>query len=215
MSVSLCQRVLGIAALLSVASATFVAHAEPQGQENVNDDFADVPSNQTPTKEWYGAPMILTDLAAFGLIGAAIANKAHHLVPALNVGSVAMYTGLAAYVLGGPIVHFAENQTSRGFASLGLRVVAPIGGMVAGGGIGAVTYLATTTCQKEEEGLCLLEGFAYGGVVGLAGGLLTAAVVDNVLLAKKPTVNKQFAFAVSPTYEPKTGQAGLALRGTW
>ena len=34
--------------------------------------------------------------------------------------------GLSTYVLGGPIVHFAHGNAGKGFASLGLRVGAPL-----------------------------------------------------------------------------------------
>lgn len=213
MSVRLPQRILAIATLLTLAHTTLDTHADQQSQEELNDDSTEVPPKALPTKKWYGAPMLVTDLTALSLFAAGFATTAAPLDPVLDVGSIAMFTGLGAYVLGGPIIHFTNNRVKNGFASLGLRVVAPIGGMGSGGFIGAAAVLATTEC--EEKGWCILGGFVYGGLIGFAVGMVAAPIIDSTFLAYRPIPNNQLAFSVTPTYEPTTGQTGLTMRGTW
>jgi hypothetical protein len=207
------RRLIRIAALLVLVSTTVAAHASPQEEAEMPDDSAETTSNELPTKQWYGAPMLVTDLTALSLFAAGFAGTAQPLDPVVDVGSVVMFTGLGIYALGGPIVHFTENQGRRSAASLGLRVVAPIGGMLTGGGIGFIAVLATSDC--EEKGLCAVSGMVYGGLIGFASGMLAATILDNALLSYKPITRKQLAFSVMPSYEPTTGQTGLIVHGAW
>lgn len=153
--------------------------------------------------EWYGAPIVALDVAALALpfIGAGTAQNGD-AAQAFIVGAVGLYA------LGGPIVHFSEERVGTGFASLGLRLGAPLAGGLAGIVVGGA---AVSGCTGE---MCGLGALVYGAA-GVGIGMIAAAVVDSAVLARKPTVRPQLSLSVVPTYQPATGEKGLSLSGTW
>ena len=78
---------------------------------------------------WYGLQNLIVDggVIVGGLVLTGATNEA---------GGVVLVTG---YFFGGPIVHWSHGQVGRGFASLGIRVAAPL--LFAGLGY-AVTVVA-------------------------------------------------------------------------
>jgi hypothetical protein len=162
-------------------------------------------SNITTTKEWYGAPIVVADIAALGLMVGGIATYGQ----SPDLGGGLILTGLGAYVLGGPIVHFTETRVGQGFASLGVRVGLPL---VAGIGGAFVGILANQGCEGEW---CGLEGLVVGAAIGFGAGILAAPAIDHALLAYKPVKTRQLSLSVTPSYQPTTGQTGLTVKGTW
>ena len=165
-------------------------------------------------REWYGAPIVLVDLAALGAFfgGMVASNRGNAL------GTALMIAGGGTYLLAGPIVHITQHRVGRGAASLGLRAGAPLVGAVTGLIVGAISGMRDTSendksCPKETW--CGAHDMVVGGAVGFVGGLLVAAVVDSAALAYKPSAAEQLALSVTPIYQPATHQTGLALRGTW
>ena len=194
--------------LLAFSCATLPARAEEPAPELLSNPPSVSDSKEVATKEWYGAPIVVTDLAALGVFigGMTVADRGSH------VGSGLMILGFGTYLLGGPIVHFSEHKLGNGFASLGVRLGAPLGGALVGAIVGGVIG-SGRTCGANET--CGLGGLAVGGVLGLLGGGLAAMVVDDAAFAYKATTPKALALTVTPMYQPATRQTGLALRGTW
>ncbi|MEO5726362.1 MAG: hypothetical protein ABI134_14670 [Byssovorax sp.] len=126
---------------------------------------------------WYGWQTLLLYAAsttvglASGFAGGA--SDSGFLVVA---GSVVGGTGL---VLGGPIVHWAHGNTSRGFAALGLN----FGATLASGGVGIGIACAAGGCNGSSQGLGIFVGLVFGG----AAGLLTAMIIDVSALSYETT----------------------------
>ena len=85
-----------------------------------------------------------------------------------EAGGVVLVTG---YFFGGPIVHWSHGQVGRGFASLGIRVAAPL--LFAG--------LGYAVFQRNGSGEDL-RGLA-GAILGFGLGVVSAIVVDAAALA--------------------------------
>ena len=208
MLTGLTRWIAGTLVLLAFSCATLQARAEEPAQRPPSNPPSVSDSKDLATKEWYGAPIVVTDLAALGVFigGMVAADRGSHF------GSGLMISGSGTYLLGGPIVHFSEHKSGNGFASLGLRLGAPLGGALVGAIVGGVIG-SEKACGANET--CGFGGFAVGGGLGLVGGGLAAMVVDDAAFAYKATTPKALALTVAPTYQPATRQTGLALRGTW
>lgn len=138
---------------------------------------------------WYGWQTLLSDASAVLLTGASAE------------------VGLGLYVLGGPIVHWSHGNTGRGFASLSLRVGAPL----------ALGALFVATCEPEEEadfgcmGSALL-GASLGIVAAIA---IDASVVarDTVPIEQEPSLSLG-PVRVMPNIVVGQDSASLVLQGT-
>jgi hypothetical protein len=199
---------IGLLALSSFNLTARSARAEEPAQESLGSSSTVSNSKSTEAKVWYGAPIVLTDIAALGALagGTALADRG------FDAGWGLILLGTGAYLVGGPIVHFAERGARPGFASLGLRAGAAAGGALTGAIIGGAIG------SKEKcgtDGTCGLTGAAVGFVFGLLGGGLVAMVVDSSAFAYKSATLGAPALAVTPVYHPATHQAGLALLGSW
>jgi hypothetical protein len=107
-------------------------------------------------------------------------------VAALTVGIVAAQATeepafVLAWPLAAPSVHFAHGDAKGGVLSLALHVFAP----VAGGFIG---YQVETANCSPGAWFCGLGGLA----LGVAGGMLTATIVDAAALASVERPVKRF-----------------------
>jgi hypothetical protein len=119
-------------------------------------------------RQWYGAPIVAIDAAAFTLI--VLGGVAFH--PEDEYGEALRHAGVATYFAGGPLVHWARGHSRRGFASLGLRAGLPIGAALFAGGIGL--GIDTASGSKTAE-------TAAGAAAAL--GILAAPVLDAAVLA--------------------------------
>jgi hypothetical protein len=205
-STNLLVFILGTPALLAY-TAPRAGAAEPAEAQLGNAALVS-DSRDVETKKWYGMPIVVTDIAALGIFVAGMVAADH----GSDIGSGIMLVGVGAYVLGGPIVHLTEHNVGKGFASLGLRVGAPLAGAltgaIVGGGIGS-----RKKCGGNDT--CALGYLAEGGVLGLIAGGLVAMLIDDAGFAYKSTTAKNLALSVTPVYQPAIRQTGLALRGTW
>jgi hypothetical protein len=117
-------------------------------------------AHQEPERRWYGWQIILTD-------GAALASLA-----AFSDGNGWADLALALYLGGGPVVHLAHQNPAQAGGSLGLRVLAPLGGALMGF---LLSTIENPNCDCSQ------------GLVGVGGGLvvgtLAASVVDITVLA--------------------------------
>jgi hypothetical protein len=109
----------------------------------------------TSRSSWYGWQTLLVD---GGVLGATLATKNH-------------YVFLGGYTLGAPIVHWAHGNVWRGFASLGLRVAAPL----------AASLLAAELDRPDVPSGHEAENAIAWGVLG---GSVVATILDAALLAR-------------------------------
>lgn len=109
---------------------------------------------------WYGWQNLIVDggVVVGGLVLVGASGEA---------GGIVLVTG---YFFGGPIVHWSHGQVGRGFASLGIRVAAPL--LFAG--LGYAVF--------QRGGNDDLRG-AAGAVLGFGLGVLGAIAVDAAVLA--------------------------------
>jgi len=199
---------IGILVLFALDLTTRAARAGEPAQEPLAPGSSASDSTGVEAKVWYGAPIVITDLAALGALvgGTVLADRGS------DAGWGLMVLGTGAYLLGGPIVHVTQRGAGRGFASLGLRAGAAVGGALTGALIGGAIG-SKEKCGGNDN--CGLSGFALGGAVGLFGGGLIAMLVDSAGLAYKSSTPMTPALALSPIYHPSTHHAGLALQGIW
>ncbi len=117
---------------------------------------------------WYGWQTLLV-YAASATVGltTGLAGGASSSGTLVLTGTIIGSTGI---VLGGPIVHWARGNTSRGFAALGLN----FGATLASGGVGVGIACAAGGCSGSSGGFGVLAGLVFGG----SAGLLTALIVD-------------------------------------
>jgi len=213
MSLSTATWANGALTILVLSFASSTACAQSVAEQLPDDTTQRIPTQSERSRAasstekrtvWYGAPIVIADLAAVTLTvaGAATASSSSDL----GFGLIA--AGVGTYVLGGPIVHFSEDRIGTGFASLGLRVGAPLLGGAVGLGIGSA---AVNGCTGE---MCGLGALAFAAL-GVGAGLLAAPIVDSAVLARKPVTRSQMSLSVTPTYQPTTGETGLSVRGMW
>ncbi len=112
--------------------------------------------------------------------------------------------GGAGYLLGAPIIHDAQGQLGRAGTSLALRVLVPAASAVAGVLIGWAAFPNGTESGGGDSYFTIDKSVyqAAGGFIGFGVGVLTAVVVDDVLLAKK-RVPPPLLPDASPTIEPR------------
>jgi len=166
-------------------------------------------------REWYGKRIVIADaLSLTALFGGILLGISQDSDLTDGLASGLALAGLGGYLAGGPIVHFSERRIGIGFASLGLRVGAPLVGAGVGFFAGAVAWSGCNEGNDEGD-MCVLEGAIIGVLLGFVGGFLVATVVDNAALARKPVTATRRALWVAPTYHPEQRRTGLSLCGAW
>jgi hypothetical protein len=108
-----------------------------------------------------------------------------------------LVTGVGAFALGTPIVHFAHGHTGKGVASLAIR----------GGSAGALALGASNRGGTVSP--LLLLGFF---------GLIAAIPIDAAVFAREDVPPEQAArtslsFRLAPTLAPAVGAYGLSVAG--
>jgi len=189
-----------LALLLTTFLSVQTAAADPFGDERSEPRaVAPAPAEPAakppaPDKEWYGWKILLVD-------GLALAIGFVALTEALNAGSafgsfesepgdytrahaLTVAAGLV-FALGPAIVHYREGRAERGLASIGMRVALP-------SGLAAIGYA---------------DGDFDGGLVAV--GVIAAMVVDDALLAWKPSSS------LTATAAPLPGGVALRLSGSF
>lgn len=119
-------------------------------------------------EDWYGSETLAADAGALLLFFAGVATNDRDTSQAVVLGAG------AAYLLGSPTVHLLHERGLASLGSLGLRAGLP----VAGGLAGALLSRFAPPNDGDEV--------VIGTVFGVAGGLLSAVVLDAALLAWQP-----------------------------
>lgn len=132
--------------------------------EMTND--AVTPDSETAAKSgetrWYGWQNMLVDGGTIALSVALLTSDNREVVER------APLVFLAGYALGSPSVHWAHENVGKGFASLGIRVGAPLVGGLAG-------------CALDDSNGDF--GCLGGVVIGAAAMSIAGIVVDYAVLA--------------------------------
>lgn len=168
---------LAAAVLLVPAIAT----AEPPGLTPPAAPLA--PQGDQPLVESYRAQVVAADaLASLASLAAA-----HTHTPGVGV------IGLATYVLGAPLVHLAHGRGTRALGSVALRVGLPLAT------VGVIAATRHPDCSASAD---VCDDADLGALmIGLAGSLVAASVIDAVFLAEgdEPPPARSWAPTLAPT----------------
>jgi hypothetical protein len=145
-----------------------------------------------PTKRgWYGWQTLLVfgGSAAVGIIGSVAGGASDS--PGVWLTSLGL--GGTGFLLGGPIVHWAHGNTSKGFGALGLNFGMPL----VGAGLGVATACVVGGCGRSSDGVGIFIGLLAGG----SAGLLASMIVDVSALSYEQTPSgPSFASRKAPTW---------------
>lgn len=197
-------RVLATSLAFALALLAGAAHAD--APQPLAPDGA--PAQTESERRWYGWQSLLIDGASVSLLAVdgALISTAARGDASFNAGSILLVFGPGVlgglgYLFGGPVVHWAHGKVGTGFASLGLRVGAPLAGL----GIGALL-----------QGVFGHDNTA-GGAIGAAAGAVAAMAIDDAFLAHETTApsSPRSAFRIAPTWNAKQHGAGLELLATF
>jgi hypothetical protein len=192
------MRAIAAMLVLPWVCAATAAHAEGSATGVV--DPAPSPRTDPPTPpsrepRWYGGPILLIDLGAGILAGAAAATSSE----GLGVTAALSYVALPA------LVHGANGEGGHAAASVGLRVTLPATGALLGYGIG---HHPDQACPQRAPqpgqynfNFCFnlnLSGLVEGFIGGLLG-VITASMVDALGLAYTRDRSPSLALGVRPT----------------
>lgn len=112
-----------LAVLLALSTFTeTLAYAEPEAslRELVRSEPERQGTARTPMR-WYGWQILAIDVTSYALVAGAVSEGKQN--PTAGVALLSM--GLAAAVLGGPVVHLAHRHVGRAIGSFVLRLLAP------------------------------------------------------------------------------------------
>lgn len=179
------MKLLLMLALLSVFTAPGLARAaepsvsgshpvaeEPHGSEASEPEPAHsggTSADAAPAsrgQRWYGWQSLSTDGAALLLLIASGASSDQRNSLSEVFGAGAFW----AYLLGGPVSHFAHDNIGRGIGSLALRAGLPVA-------FGAVGFGIEDCSGDNDYDLCGIVGSIVGGVVGIAAAISIDAAV--------------------------------------
>jgi hypothetical protein len=159
---------------------------------------ASAEEREAPERSWYGYQTLSADGLAITMTGLGVKAAIHE--GGFDDGSshttskFLLIGGAMGYLFASPTIHALHGHWGKAGASLGLRT-API---ALGAGI-----------------------FAMGGESGqsvgasvLIVGILTALVVDSALVANE-NVPPPPKVSLAPTFDPKSGAAGVAFAATF
>jgi hypothetical protein len=147
-----------------------------------------------PFRPWYGwQPMILDGVALGSLAAAGLAGLDEDSL-LLVVVPVAL-----VYDLGGPTVHWLHGRKRIAFASLGLRMGAPL--------LGVLVAPAFARCGADDVEACRNRSRGWGALAGFA----VASALDAALFCwDAPTAEKRALWAPSLWSDGRAGGIGVS-----
>lgn len=146
-----------------------------------------------PPSEWYGLPIVVTDALALAAVGATgLISRDEGLTISVS-GVVA-----AAYLAGGPLVHWHRGDAASPWISLGIRVL-PLA-------IGT-PLVASNLDNRDMRPLAV-------GVWTILGGALAAMVVDSAFVAWRAPSASEAASVFAPP-RPHSGCSLWTATCTW
>jgi len=192
--------------VLALATSPVVAMAdEPSfGPAYGPANAAPVPSAPAPAPantEWYGLPLLVSDLASAALwsLAAGAATSGPN-----NPAGALVVLGVPGYLITSPIVHAVHGHGWRAVGSVVLRLALPAAGGVVGAFVGA------ETCTTPPVPADALAGSYYEGAgCGWPDGAITGALVGVVITGLGAMVIDDAVLAWGPPDEPTPAQASL------
>ena len=198
---------MAISILFIALAGTTAGHAEPVPDTLRLPPTEEASAARAPSVErrWYGWQIMLTDVAAIGLLATSLMARedgsAGHLSESLEGA------GMGAWLLGGPTIHLAHGDAIQSIGSLALRGLLPIAGAIVGSSIG----------EAGAEGE-LLAGLQEG-IYGLLAGAATAAVLDWTLLSyetvARPASEASQPGSLAPSIAFTKSSVSLGVRGSF
>lgn len=121
-----------------------------------------------------------------------------------------------------PVLHVVHGNVGYGFASLGLRLVAPPLFAVLGYGVGG--QISGRYDRPNCDSICVSPGASVGAVAGFVGGALGVMVLGSAVFAyderstiEAPAARTASASGVSwrPTFGVERGGSRVGIVGTF
>jgi hypothetical protein len=151
------------------------------------------------------APEIAPEIAPADYRWQVVAADVVSVVLAFSRSGTGIRLGGLTYVLGGPIIHAVHGQGARMGVSLALRVGLPIALALTGAG------LAHHDCSPDDDDCD--NGSLGGGILGFGVGIVTAMVVDSVVIAGAVKVRKHTGATWAPQIAMTPQHVGLGVVG--
>lgn len=152
---------------------------EDEGQPRTFPHLAPSPSHT----HWYGWQIAIAD-------GASLATAGTALAIGRSAYGVAMVGG-AGWALAPAVIHLFHGRETAAGASVGFRLLAPVGGFLAGYGYAGIQGRG---CFNDTQQACVKLGFIAGGVVA------AGAMLYDIARAEEPIARKTSAFQWAPTF---------------
>lgn len=154
--------------------------------------------DQPMVQSWYGWQTLIADgtAALLGLVAVPLGPEYQPVAVTLGI------TAASTYLFAAPIVHFVHGNVGRGFGSLALRAALPIGFGVIG---------AKAESCVEGQWFCGLAGAVVGGAIGV----VSAAIIDGVLLAQETVPARSIDTVPNVGFMFDGKRASVMLRGTF
>ena len=144
------------------------------------------PAPAPANTEWYGTPILVSDLASallWSLAAGASTSEGGPVAPLALMASL-------PYVFTSPVVHAVHGHGWRAVGSVVLRLALPTAGVVVGAFVGAETCttppLPADWPSIEYTYGCSWDGAITGALVGVVITGLGAMVIDDAVLAWGP-----------------------------
>lgn len=163
-----------------------------------------VRESESDERRWYGWQTFTADGVALGLLLLAAGSATRE--SGNETGTLVGLSG-ATYLFAAPVIHATHGRVGMSFASAGVRVALPIGGMLAG--------LSAADCGSGSDEMFCGMGEA---VVGFSIGVLSAVLIDGALFAwESPPERAESAnrVRVVPAVAPIRGGASAGVLGTF
>jgi hypothetical protein len=197
------------AVALAVSLAPRVSYADSDEEPSFQNRTAQIGAAPTPALvadevHWYGWQPLIVDGVSTALIGGGtwfVVRAARTDTSASAVVLLApLSLGALGYLFGAPTIHWIHGRLGAGFASLGLRVAAPLAGLGVGALISGVAGHDNTV----------------GALIGLVSGAGAAIVVDDAFIARETVVEKRSAtLSVAPSIDGQRRGGGITFSGTF
>jgi hypothetical protein len=190
-----------------LALAITLAAALAATNASADEPVAAEPTPAARETEWYGYQTIATDAAAVGLASLSHAGKA---------------AGAITYLIAAPVIHVAHGSIGKGVGDLGIRLVSPLTGALAG------LLLGGLAGGKDTNSFGVLGAEATGAAYGLIIGAGLASALDATVLARRevsaanekgaappPPARDAARVRVLPTVSPSSTGATAGVVGTF
>jgi hypothetical protein len=166
------------------------------------------------SSSWYGGEPLVVDVLSIATMvgGAAVAFDPHNLT--LGEGIFAL--GAGGYLATSPIIHAAHHHSEKAGGAFALRLLLPLALLGLGGEIGALLQHTNASADAEHGGDSTT-AFLVGGSIGFFVGAVSAAVIDDTVIAREdrtPATPDQRA-TITPTFAPIAGGATAGVGGTF